>query len=341
MKDFDLRTAGTPEVIGYLRRRGLDVPVGAEVVTLTGGVSGSVVRVDTADGPVVCKQALAQLAVPGRWEADRRRTLTEGRAMEVLGAITPAAVPRMLDMDPDTLTLTMACAPDGWDCWKDRLLAAEEPPRSADIARTLGECLSVWHRSTADSSILEDFDDHETFRLLRTDPFYRSLGDVHPEIAERVNELAKDLHERRSCLVHGDFSPKNVLSGTDGLWVVDHEVAVAAHPVFDLAFLMSHLVLKAVAPERRHLLEAAAAFLDAYRAGWPDCEVPDEEIAAHVAVLMLARVDGVSQVHYLSSEQRDQVRQLSVRQLTGEAPGLKDLFDEVRAFGRPEEMCQR
>ncbi|MGW4125463.1 phosphotransferase [Nocardia sp. NPDC004711] len=46
--------------------------------------------------------------------------------------------------------------------------------------------------------------------------------------------------------MHGDFSPKNVLVGTDGLMVLDFELAHVRAAVFELAFLHRHLALKAV-----------------------------------------------------------------------------------------------
>lgn len=36
----------------------------------------------------------------------------------------------------------------------------------------------------------------------------------------------------KSCLVHGDYSPKNILVGATGVWVVDFEVAHFGDPVF-------------------------------------------------------------------------------------------------------------
>ncbi|GAB3751588.1 phosphotransferase family protein [Microlunatus parietis] len=205
---MDLNTASDAEIRHYLDRRGIHAGTLARVERLPGGVSGIVVRIDLPNGPVVCKQALERLAVPGAWHADRRRILTEARALEVYGKLTPELVPRLIDVDPDQLILTMTCAPSEWWPWKERLLAGEKAVVATDVAGRLGRCLARWHAGTAgDAALLAAFDDQETYRLLRTDPFYRALGEVHPDLAGRLRELADDLHRDHRCLVHGDFSP--------------------------------------------------------------------------------------------------------------------------------------
>lgn len=327
---MDLATASDTEIRHYLADRGLHVGGLARVERLPGGVSGIVVRVDVAGGPVVCKQALERLAVPGPWQADRRRILTEARALETFGKLTPDLVPRLIDVDPDQLILTMSCAPSEWWPWKERLLAGEKAAVATEVARRLGAGLARWHAGTAgDTALLASFDDQETYRLLRTDPFYRALAEAHPDLADRLRELADGLHRDHVCLVHGDFSPKNVLVGDHGLWIVDHEVAVAGRPVFDLAFLAAHLTLKAVERERRFLLDAAETFWTEYRDAWPESGVTGEELGDHVAALMLARVDGVSKVHYLSERQEGLVRDLARDHLAGDGT-IEDLWQRVR-----------
>jgi 5-methylthioribose kinase len=329
---IDLATATDADIRHYVADRGITVRRLAHVERLTGGVSGTVVRVDAADGPVVCKQALERLAVPGEWQADRRRILTEARALEVYGRLTPELVPRLIDIDSDQLILTMSCAPSEWWPWKERLLGGERVRVATEVARRLAEGLARWHSGTAgDEALLGSFDDHETYRLLRTDPFYRALAELHPDHADRLRSLADGLHTDPVCLIHGDFSPKNVLVGRTGLWVVDHEVAVAGRPVFDLAFLIAHLTLKAIEKERRGLLDVAAEFWAAYRQAWSESGVTDRELGDHVAALLLARVDGVSRVHYLSERQQGLVRRLADAHLSG-AETIDDLWQRVRGL---------
>ena len=98
-------------------------------------------------------------------------------------------------------------------------------------------------------------------------------------------------------LVHGDYSPKNVLvdrAGDDTPWILDFEVAHWGDPAFDTGFMMNHLFIKSVYnhEQQSEYLDAAFAFWDAYDEGvsW-DIET---ETVTELGVLMLARVDGKS-----------------------------------------------
>lgn len=87
------------------------------------------------------------------------------------------------------------------------------------------------------------------------------------ELAPALYALADDLSSRKVALVHGDVSPKNILVGADEVVFLDAECAVYGDPAFDLAFCTTHLLLKAVWLGDERLGEAAAALVEAYRAG--------------------------------------------------------------------------
>jgi len=340
---IDLSRATSAEVVDYLAARALDVGPGSSVEKLTGGVSGTVIKIRGAHRDLILKQALADLAVPRAWHADRRRSLTEARALELLHGLTPSATAELVDVDPEALTLTMTCAPSSWSSWKEQLLAGPTGARAEVIGRRLGQVLAAWHQHTTDPQIRSGFSDHPTFRSLRSDPFYRALGTDHPALSDTLHDLADHLDDARICLVHGDFSPKNVLTpvmpdsvdttGGDGgqvpLWVVDHEVMVQGDPVFDLAFMLCHLSCKSVDPQRRSLVHTAAAFVNSYRDhdGLP---VDDGSLAAHTAALMLARVDGVSQVNYLDATARDLIRGTAAQILGTPGAGLAELWSALQ-----------
>src|SRR5260370_576343 len=74
----------------------------------------------------------------------------------------------------------------------------------------------------------------------------RAVIDRHPELDAVVGPYVDQMLATHRCLVHGDYSPKNVLLGDDGLWVLDFEVGHLGDPVFDVAFLLNHLLLKAI-----------------------------------------------------------------------------------------------
>jgi tRNA A-37 threonylcarbamoyl transferase component Bud32 len=302
----------SPATVGpFLAQRGL-VPEGATVVAreLGGGVSNVVLAVTVEGRAMVVKQAMPRLRVQDEWLATRERAISEAEALRVALRLTPGAVPEVLDVDRGACVVTIGHAPVGWRNWKEDLLAGDVDPA---VAGRLGELLAVWHGAThGDVDLARRFGDLQAFDQLRIDPYYRTSASRRPELAEAIGEALERMSRTQVCLVHGDYSPKNVLVG-DGVWVLDFEVAHYGDPAFDLAFMLNHLLLKqihrpALASE---LAGCARAFWDAYRAGMPAGLVPETPyVLAHLGCLMVARVDGKSPAEYLAAGERERARAL-------------------------------
>jgi aminoglycoside phosphotransferase (APT) family kinase protein len=316
--DDDVIDAGN--VREYLAGRGLRPPAGATPEALGGGVSNIVVAVGNGPGAMVVKQALARLRVADAWWAPRERALAEAEALELAAGLTPGAVPLVLDRDPERCALVVERAPRGWQDWKSLLLSG-----TADraVAGRLGSLLARWHRATLYGRLLSDrFYPQEAFEALRVEPYYRTVAQRLPRMAGVVLGYAGEMLARRLCLVHGDFSPKNVLIGGDGeLWVIDFEVAHLGDPAFDVAFLLCHLLLKSV--HRPALAaaydECALEFVSTYEAAVGEQLAPPwEYVLGHVGCLVLARVDGKSPAEYLSEDERQVARRLG--ELLASAP---------------------
>ena len=114
-------------------------------------------------------------------------------------------------------------------------------------------------------------------------------------------------------LVHGDFSPKNLLVGPRGPVILDAECAWYGDPAFDMAFVLNHLLLKgAWRPAWRARYAAAFdALASAYftRVCWEPATAVSARTAALLPALMLARIDGKSPVEYLTDPAtKDEVR---------------------------------
>jgi 5-methylthioribose kinase len=310
----------TVETVGpYLTGRGLveaGTPVSAE--ELAWGVSNVVLAVASAGFQAVVKQALPRLRVEEEWLAKRERALTEADALVLAGQLAPGTVPAVLDVDPKACALVVERAPIGWPNWKEQLLAGKA---DAEVAERLGRLLATWHRETEDDpDVARRFGDKEAFEQLRVDPYYRTVMHRWPSLAQRLGMLVDLMLDERRCLVHGDFSPKNVLVGGHGAWVIDFEVAHVGDPVFDLAFMLNHLLLKAIhRPENAENYRACA---DAFLAGYAR-EAEPEYLFGHVGALMLARVDGKSPAEYLTGPERLQARALGTR-LVLDPPGSPD-----------------
>lgn len=318
-------------VCAYLRARGL-IPSGSQtrVSELSGGISNTVLRVDCDGRTVVVKQALAQLRVATRWDFDPRRTLVEAECMLALNSLLrPGSVPEVLDLDRSALTFTMSHAPAGGRVWKDELLAGRADP---DTAARAGALLGEIHLLAAGTPGLSGrFSDLMPLMQGRIEPYHRTAAATNPDLTERIERDVARLTSNRRTLVLGDYSPKNLLVYPDRLLALDFEVAHWGDPSFDTAFLLTHLLAKAIhLPDHAPaLLRCASRFWTSYVTHAGDGGATESDTAAELAVLLLCRVDGKSRLEYLTHAQRRQVRELARHLLRSETETLGRVFDAV------------
>ena len=317
----------TSTAVAHLAQRGL---IGTNrkvtVTELGGGISNVVLLAVAGEDRLIVKQSLPELKVADKWTATTERTIHEGRALELIGARWPGDVPKVRDLDEQRHILVIQAADPSWTNWKDVLMVGQVRPA---IGTVLGDRLARWHSSIpAEEVLLAGLDDPQAFDQLRIDPYYRATAQALPGWTEVLNAHAADLGHRL-CLVHGDFSPKNILVGPKSrCWVIDFEVAHLGNPVFDVAFLITHLVLKSVHNPGRALAFASTAyqFLSAYTSGTSRPAFSDKQLVGHVGCLLLARVAGKSPAEYLDADQRRTTLQLAEHLLTGGSQRVGDLW---------------
>ena len=288
-------------VIPYLQSRGL-ISGAATVEELTGGVSCVVLAVKSETKDLVVKQALPELKVATLWQADQRRAIVEAHAMKLLHSITPASVPDLIDLDEAEFTLTMSRLPHESTNWKLDMLDGEIHP---SIGSDLGKILATWHNfGFKNEGARAQFSEDSLFDQLRVSPFYRAVAAKNALLAQNIQELIDELNRDKSTIVHGDFSPKNIMITAEHKPIVlDFEVMHTGNPVFDLAFLCAHLLCKFMRTENPAaqilLRESAKNFLDSYGS---NCDIPiAQSLPRHIALIALARVEGVSLVNYLDA----------------------------------------
>jgi len=278
-----------------------------QVEVLTGGVSNVVIAITTADQKLVLKQALAELAVSEKWEADQRRAIVEANAIELFNKLTPNQVPKLIFLDPDRFILVLERVPVGSTVWKSDLLAGVINP---DIGLKLGATLASWHNygeKSAEAKI--KFMEDSLFEQLRIDPFYRFVATKNPQIEVPIRKLINELEGDKTTVVHGDFSPKNIMVATnDDIYILDFEVTHVGNPVFDLAFLTAHLLCKFFRTEDRlHaklLANTAISFMKEYQT----LRRISPSVTRHAALIALARVEGKSPVNYLSTDAQQKLQ---------------------------------
>jgi aminoglycoside phosphotransferase (APT) family kinase protein len=324
---------GEPAVIAAaLREMAL---VGAHtsvsLTPLAGGVSSSIYRADLPSGVVCVKRALSRLKVAAEWHAPVERSRYEAEWMRVAADLAPGSVPRLLGEAPLHRAFAMEfLPPDRFPVWKTEL---RDGRATAADARAIGRALGRIHRGTADQpTIAARFATAAIFEAIRIEPYLLATAAVHGDLAPRLDGLAASVRAHERVLVHGDFSPKNILLGPEGPVVLDAECAWFGDPAFDLAFVLNHLMLKAVwRPAFCDLYWASfRALVSAYfdHVDWePDAEV-DRRTAELLPALLLARIDGKSPVEYITdAADRDSVRSFARHHLRHPAASLVAIAD--------------
>lgn len=326
---FDLQANNAAE---YLRSRGI-LPDRANITELGGGVSNTVLLVETGDCRFVLKQALGKLRVRDDWFSDRQRIFRESAAMRWLQPhLPPDSVPEILFEDLDNFLFAMSAAPREAQTWKSLLMQGQvDESAAACIGRVLATIASA---SWRDPNSEREFGDQTVFDQLRLDPYYRTTASRHPDLRPQFDRLMRESFRRRVSLVHGDWSPKNFLVSAGALMVIDFEVTHFGDPSFDSAFLLNHLLLKSFyLPEwSAEFARAAVRFWEVYRSGLPrECAWIEEATISHLGCLMLARVDGKSPAEYITNPSlRERVRAFA-RGLILEPPAsIAGVFQQAR-----------
>jgi 5-methylthioribose kinase len=319
-------------VPAYLVTRGLATSADDLFVQeLGGGVSNTVLFVQFKGRPErrwVVKQSLAKLRVEDDWRSERGRIFREAEAIQMLrDCLGPGSLPEVVHVDRTHYVYVMTAAACGSETWKSLLLRGEV---DSGIARTAGDLLGKLIKAGCRMPALgHRFEDRTIFDQLRIDPYYRTAATRHPDLHSIYDELIRDSWRIRNSIVHGDYSPKNMLVKDQTVWLIDFEVVHWGDPAFDAGFLLNHLFLKAC-----HRPCYRSLYFGAIREFWHSlreeahgrCEDEFERMTMrHLGGLMLARIDGKSPVEYITDDStKQQVRDLARRILLKPVNDLED-----------------
>ena len=300
----------------------------ATAAPLAGGVSSDIYRVEVAGRTLCVKRALPKLKVAADWHVPVDRNASEAAWLRAVAEIVPDAVPRVLAQDGQARAFAMEwLPPERFPVWKAQL---RDGTIEDETARQVGDVLGRIHAATAhDPDVSARFATDELFMAIRIEPYLLATAERHPDVADLLRRLAKRTAATRRVLVHGDFSPKNLLVGPLGPVVVDAECAWFGDPAFDLAFVLNHLLLKgAWQPQwRKRYLTSFAALVDAYRphVRWEAWQDVASRAATLLPALLLARVDGKSPAEYLTATTGAAVRGFAHAQLLSGPESLDDI----------------
>jgi 5-methylthioribose kinase len=304
----------------YLLRAGHIAP-GEEfrVTLLSGGVSNKTVLLEHPPRRAwVLKQALPKLRVEVDWFSAPERIHREAIGLVLLRKLLgPGHIPALVFEDRRQHVLAMHAVGKPHKNWKQLLLAGQvEFDYVVEFARMLAHIhCQGWKQAERWKSELED---KTFFETLRVEPYYEFTAVQVPEAAEFMQQLATSARQANTTLVHGDYSPKNILIRRGRLVLLDHEVMHWGEPAFDVGFAMTHLLSKAhhLPAHRSQFAQAAALFWDSYvqqLQGVPWKKQVVSQSARHLMGCLLARVAGRSRLEYLSDAARRRQRMAVLR----------------------------
>jgi len=314
---------------------------------LGGGVSNTVLLVegrgpDGEERRWVVKQSLGKLRVKDDWRSERSRIFREAEAIQALGPVLgPETLPQIVHVGHDDYLFVMTAAPVGSGTWKEALLEGQvNLGVTRQAAKLLARMITASHH---DPSFRTAFADRTVFDQLRIDPYYRTTAARHPDVRPFIQTLIHDSWQIRRALVHGDFSPKNMLVQGTQIFLIDFEVVHWGDPAFDAGFLLNHLFLKAF-----HQPQFAGPYFLAAREFWGElvrgtASVPladfENMTVRHLGALMLARIDGKSPVEYIRDEPTKEHARRFAKWLMLE--GIQSLEDTMSAAGKALEVPNR
>lgn len=314
------------ELIDYLREKGHVKPAEElKVKILPGGVSNRTIWLERADGSSwVIKQALEKLRVQVDWYSHPRRIHQEALGLEWFARFCPkGSVPELLFFDGAEHLLAMEAVPVPHENYKTQLLREHIQPKYFE---QLGKMLGRIHAQAEQkkTEMAAAFAEYSFFESLRLEPYYEYTAEQLPAAGDFLHELCRSCRSHRYTLVHGDYSPKNILLQQNRLVLLDYEVAHYGDGTFDIGFMMTHLLSKAhhLAQSRAKLFQGAKFFWKAYASGVAGHWDAQRESRAvdHTLACLLARVHGRSPLEYLSPEEQHFQTETTM-QLIAQRPG--------------------
>jgi aminoglycoside phosphotransferase (APT) family kinase protein len=317
-------------LLGFLSELGWPESDGALISArrLKGGVSNVTALLTCGAERLVVKQARPKLDVSMDWEADVRRLRVEAAAMSLLHEeLGGDSIPSMIGYDAKAGLMAMEAAADDDPNWKDELLAGR---LDLETVAEFGELLGRIHSIAADR-VRAHLPGETFFDALRLDPYYTTAAGRQDEaIRSKLLELVDATRQRAICLVHGDYSPKNVLLRKGRLLLLDYEVCHIGDPGFDLGFALTHFVGKAlhVAEMRSAFIHAARIFRRSYAEATRLEATQYGSADRHLAGCMLGRVDGKSPLEYLQKAARATMRNTAQDALAGDMT-VEEILAEI------------
>lgn len=301
-----------------------------EYIKITDGVSSDIWYVKTEKGFEFCiKRALKKLSVKEDWFAPISRSNFEVSYFKACQNISSKSFPKILGHDKNKYILAMEWFnPEKYILWKKKLLDISfETKEGYSISNILYKKHSFFHNKL---NYKKEFENDKTFYDIRIEPYILFTSKSYPEYANFFIDTAKSLVFNKKTLIHGDFSPKNILIGADFPIILDAETACWGDPIFDLAFCNNHMILKSILNftyKKKYIL-LSKEFIETYinRINWEEKISFTDRFLKLIPLLILARLDGKSPIEYYQDKHVKKARALGLKILDNKVKNINSFF---------------
>jgi hypothetical protein len=288
------------------------------------------------------------------------RMQIEKQALELLATVLPAdSSPSVLWLDQDNSILAISCAPTDAILLKRHLAAGAV---SMDGAVHAAMLLAMLHSSTKkDANAKQLFSDSRFFLQEQLDPLIRATSQRNPAMARNLQDAA---FRARSplCLIHGDFSPDNILlvpappgstppptvvrgrpavqkpatgSTISHVMLVDFDTVFFGHNAFDVAKFIADLLLAGFlrgAKWRAFMMMSDSFWQTYHHTADPELVKAVEAAGGRLlGAFLLGAVDGPAPLKELVErpDLQSRVRALALEILKRQTMSLDEAMDEA------------
>ena len=300
---------------------------------LEGGVSSDVFKVKTKKKIYCLKRSLPKLRVEKEWFVDTKRIKYEYLWLKHCKKIIPNSIPNVYKFNNKKNYLILEYLNE--NKYKNLKTEFLRKKINLKIITKISKDLFKIHKNSTGKNIKERFfNNSKNFYDLRLDAYFREVARVYPELNKKITKIIDNYKINSSTLIHGDFSPKNMLVYNKTIKYIDAETCNYGDPAFDLVFFANHLLIKSIhMPEKKnHFINSYKIFFDTYL---NSLELSKRSIFLKRCIemapmMLLARIDGKSPVEYIAKKQKNKIRLLAFELIENSPKSLDELIKIIR-----------
>ena len=297
---------------------------------LTGGVSSEVYHVKTNKNNYCIKRSLKRLLVKKKWIANTNRIKFEYLWLKHCQNILKRNIPNTYEFNNKKKYIVMEYLKTSE--YKTLKQLYFKKIININTIRLISKHLYKIHSSSSNYKTKKIFEgNYKNFYDLRLDPYFNEVGRVYPKYKEYIKKINENYIKNSSTLVHGDFSPKNILVDKNKIIYLDAECCNFGDPVFDLVFFTNHLLIKSIflRDKSQEFIKLYLSFYKEYLSNLSTKNFNSyiDRIIKMTPIMLLSRIDGKSPVEYIDRENiKNIIRKKSFLLLDSKINSLSDII---------------